>query len=416
MKRKYLSMMALFVMCSMLAGCQSGTNDGTEGETGHVDYEESENEQQDQNEAETESQSSGMSQMGWDREQTDKMTVAGLSVDRLIEDQTFDVELESMGKVTFASFEPDKGEDPYGDVVFALFGDNDLLFVLDGPTDYETRTDRTFAKVEAVSFPDYNSDGYEDIITICSYDMTDENAEESVQSEVRIYEGGSGQKMTYQMELSEETDSALAEKTVQSVLGFLGVGNSQTDSEGEPQQADQADQADQVYQAYIDYINSIGVNGVGGYEVIYLDEDDIPELVVIGDCEAAGCRIVSYYEGEVHENYLSRLYFSYIEKGNLLCNSDGHMDYYYDIVYKLEKGELIAVGEGYYGAEDNSNVQYDEAGDPIYVYEWNGKQVTEEEYDQALDTLYDWGDSQNGYEWGEYHSADEIIDILNSWM
>lgn len=410
MKRKYLSMMALFVMCGMLAGCQSGTNDGTEGETGHVDYEESENEQQDQNEAETESQSSGMSQMGWDREQTDKMTEAGLSVDRLIEDQTFDVELESFGKVTFASFAPDKGADPYGDVVFALFGDNDLLFVLDGPTDSAPRTDRTFAKIEAVSFTDYNGDGYEDIITICSYEMTDENAEEPVQSEVRLYEGESEQKMTYQKDLSEETDSALAEKTVQSVLGFLGVGNSQTDSEGDPQQADQ------VYQAYIDYINTIGADGVDGYEVIYLDEDDIPELVVIGNCEAAGCRIVSYYDGEVHENYLSRLYFSYIEKENLLCNSDGHMDYYYDIVYKLEKGELIAVGEGYYGAEDNSNVQYDEAGDPIYVYEWNGKQMTEEEYDQALDTLYDWGDSQNGYEWGEYHSADEMIDILNSWM
>ena len=38
------------------------------------------------------------------------------------------------------------------------------------------------------------------------------------------------------------------------------------------------------------------------------------------------------------------------------------MDYYYDLVYRLSGGELIPVASGYYGAVDNSNVQFDEEG------------------------------------------------------
>ena len=33
------------------------------------------------------------------------------------------------------------------------------------------------------------------------------------------------------------------------------------------------------------------------------------------------------------------------------------MDYYYDLVFRLENGELNLIASGYYGAEDNSNVQ-----------------------------------------------------------
>ena len=60
------------------------------------------------------------------------------------------------------------------------------------------------------------------------------------------------------------------------------------------------------------------------------------------------------------------------------------MDYYYDLVFRLENGEMNLIASGYYGAEDNSNVQYDEEGDPIYLYEWEGVRMSREEYQTQL--------------------------------
>ena len=77
--------------------------------------------------------------------------------------------------------------------------------------------------------------------------------------------------------------------------------------------------------------------GQQGYTLIYLDNDDIPELVEVGKSEASGVRIVNYSNGSVHVNGLSRLYFTYIEGKNLLCNSDGLMDSYYDYIYLIPR-------------------------------------------------------------------------------
>lgn len=166
----------------------------------------------------------------------------------------------------------------------------------------------------------------------------------------------------------------------------------------------------QIYQGYL--MRDFAVEEQQGYVLIYMDEDDIPELVEIGDCEASGCRIINYSQGEANVTELYRLYFSYIEKGNLLCNSGGIMDSYYDSVYRIVDGKVTLIASGFYGAEDNSNVQYDEAGEPIYLYEWNGVRLTKEAYENALNDMYDFSKSQAGYDWEELFSVEEMLDTL----
>ncbi len=144
-----------------------------------------------------------------------------------------------------------------------------------------------------------------------------------------------------------------------------------------------------------------------GYTLISLSDDGIPQLAEIGADEATGCRIVHYANGEVHVTQLNRLFFSYIPKGNLLCNSEGNMDYYYDLVFRLEDGEMNLIASGYYGAEDNSNVQYDEKGDPIYLYEWEGVRMSREEYQAQLSKVYDFSKAVS-YHDSEVYSLDEI--------
>ncbi len=336
---------------------------------------------------------------------TEAGSEAELSKERQIAGQTFEVELNSLGSVTFASYKPDVTEDAGADAVFAVLRGDEVLEVLEGMETDNIRTDRTFAAVEAVSFPDYNGDGVKDVIVINSYFMADgsgaDTDAEGKASEARIYEGEENGSFILKKELSREANAALAEKTVQSVLGFLGAGVS-----GE-QTAENGWQ-----QAYIDYMKSQQEYEPQGYVLIYLDEDDIPELVRVGNCEADGCRIVSWYEGSIYENQLARLYFSYIERGNLLCNSEGNMDCYYDIVYRLKQGTLDLVAAGYYGTEDNSNVQFDEKGEPIYQYEWEGSKMSREEYQQKLQEVYDTTKAKDGYVWEEINSSEEMTELL----
>lgn len=320
-----------------------------------------------------------------------------------IKDQTFEVELNSLGKVTFASYTTRTEQEPNGDAVFALLRGDEVLQILEGIEKNNVRTDRRLESVAAVSFPDYNADGISDIITICNYEPLDGDEEKA--SEVRIYTGGADGHFTLERELSSEADSALAEKTIKSVLGFLGAPGSRTD-------AGDAGETAGWQQAYIDCISRQSTDEVEGYHLIYLDADEVPELVVIGSYEAAGCRIVSFCDGKIYQNQLNRLYFSYIEGGNLLCNSEGNMDCYYDLVYTLDKQGLKLVAEGYYGAEDNSNVQYDALGEPIYYYEWNGARMTKEEYAKALNSVYDTSRAKDGYEYGKIYSAEQMIELL----
>lgn len=160
----------------------------------------------------------------------------------------------------------------------------------------------------------------------------------------------------------------------------------------------------------------------GRYSLIYVDDDDIPELVDIGGCEAEGTRIVSFTEGKLQETQLYRRYFSYLEREGLFCNSDGNMDCYCDLVYQVQDGRVTKLAEGYYGIwqyyEEDKELEFDDEGMPVYLFEWNNEKVTEEEYTQALYEVYDLERAIPGhvYENGrDGYTADEMTKILEDW-
>lgn len=327
-----------------------------------------------------------------------------------IKDQSFDVNLNPLGEVTFASYNPDTSGNPLADVVFQIEKEGSVLQALDGTFDTNIRANEMFEQVEAVSFPDYNEDGLDDIITICSYSFASGPDAASGNSEIRYYSGNDDGTFTLDQKLTEDANEAISEKTIRSAKEFAAgksdSGNTDTSK---------ANTVSAWQQAYIDYLkHDTVVEAQQGYSYLYLDDDEIPELVEIGMDEATGCRIVHYANGKANVTQLNRLYFTYIEKSGLLCNSEGNMDHYYDLVYCLKDGELVLVAEGAYGAEDNSNVQFDKNGDPIYQYEWEGESVTKEEYDQALNQVYDTTKAKDGYVWDEWYSCDEMISLLES--
>ena len=327
-----------------------------------------------------------------------------ISSHTLIQDQTFETELAPLGKVTFASYEPDVSKNLFLDVVFEVQKDGRTIEKLDGMYDNNIRSNDFFRQVEAVSFPDYNRDGFQDIITICSYQpaSADVDTPETRYSEARIYSGNAQGTFTLERELTDAANETVAFKSVRTILGFMGAGRENGDSDMSGWK-----------QAYINHLQKPDDNRWEGYGLIYVNDDEIPELVEVGNCEAAGCGIVSYADELANETILSRRSFSYIERGSLLCNSDGIMDLYYDLVYRMENQYLTRIASGYYGAYDDS-VERDANRRLAYVYEWEGKRMGQKEYEQALNAVYPTDLAIPGYDWEKLMTREEVIHAIET--
>lgn len=84
-------------------------------------------------------------------------------VEGLIEDQSFEVELDGWGKVFFASAAPSEdGGQPH----FMLLKDNEVVYTF---PETPKSADEKFVQVGAVAFRDYNMDGKKDVLVLVTY-------------------------------------------------------------------------------------------------------------------------------------------------------------------------------------------------------------------------------------------------------
>lgn len=89
---------------------------------------------------------------------------------RIISEQSFDVELNDWGDVTFISYSPEAGAD-FEDVSFYLMNDNQVVYSFPY-YDENNRTDNytgLFDSVESVGFRDVNNDTLKDVIVVINY-------------------------------------------------------------------------------------------------------------------------------------------------------------------------------------------------------------------------------------------------------
>lgn len=139
-------------------------------------------------------------------------------------------------------------------------------------------------------------------------------------------------------------------------------------------------------QAYIDRINqeaNDSAHGTSGtYMLIDIDGNDIPEVYTRWSSEAEGGDVYSYAQGKVIEQSIDRSGFSYIEGQSLFMNYGGVMGNYFNLVYSIENGRFVEVANGQY-VEENNN------GNWSYRYYWDDKEVSESEYADTLNDVYD---------------------------
>ncbi len=119
--------------------------------------------------------------------------------------------------------------------------------------------------------------------------------------------------------------------------------------------------------------------------------------------------LMTYYDGTVNYWGLSYGDFKYLPGENKICHTYGRMDEYGDSIFHIENGDWVTDSDGYYGLEDNS-VLYDEDGNELpYLYNWNGADVTEEQYTAALRAAFD---IDNAVSASAYWSYDNIMEYL----
>lgn len=88
----------------------------------------------------------------------------------------------------------------------------------------------------------------------------------------------------------------------------------------------------------------------GEYALVYIDNDDIPELFIGGTCEASGTLVCAYKNGKVVSEHLRRLYgASYIPKSGLVMNFNGNMGNYSAEVFKLTNKGFTCI---FYGTQE----------------------------------------------------------------
>ena len=151
-------------------------------------------------------------------------------------------------------------------------------------------------------------------------------------------------------------------------------------------------------QAYLNYLKKDNYADAWTYSLIYVDDDNIPEMVIDTGFEAGGCRFLTFHDHVLDVWQSDRLNVTYIERGNLICNSDGHMGYYYDNVYTIQDGKWVYVDGGIRG-DGPDGVQFDENDDYIEFFYWtgeepwnreywSGEEMTKEEYEARLNAIY----------------------------
>lgn len=142
------------------------------------------------------------------------------------------------------------------------------------------------------------------------------------------------------------------------------------------------------------------------YGLAYINDDDIPELVLIGEFFAAGGEVCTYYDGEVHSTRTACLGVAYHERGNLMEDSYMHSGFGVDVIYTIRDGEFVEVAKGEFHTSPDDPSNFD-----TVFYTWNGTDVSEETYEAEIRNAFD-PDEAVFVE--EHHDYYEFVSMLSS--
>ena len=117
-------------------------------------------------------------------------------------------------------------------------------------------------------------------------------------------------------------------------------------------------QANNWKKQYIEYLKNVDSKNYGGCEYIYMNNDDIPELMILGSNTAAGNILVTSDNTTIDTKIIASGKMYYAEKSNELYIESGRQGVYAYTIYKISDGQI---------QEEEVN-SYDTSGKTAFVY------------------------------------------------
>ena len=146
------------------------------------------------------------------------------------------------------------------------------------------------------------------------------------------------------------------------------------------------------------------------YSLIYVNDDDVPEMIASTGYEAGGNILLGIFKGQVKEWQTNRLGLAVMKRKNLLDNADGHMGFYFDYVFRMGETDWESVASGEYMEENVDPGDYEDYADIPIEYFWNGERVSEAGYETQLERVFP--DGQSSY-WSSGADYQEMLDYLS---
>lgn len=146
------------------------------------------------------------------------------------------------------------------------------------------------------------------------------------------------------------------------------------------------------------YLNCLNGNDDEYFEfaLVYVNEDDIPELYKHGKKRPSSSELCWIFENEVYSQAMFIDGFEYYEKGNLFMSTGVQSGIQGDFVYQINDSEATKLSQG----TASRVIQGQER------FTWNGEDVTEEEYEALRNAAFD---STNATTVNEYYTISDLL-------
>lgn len=132
-------------------------------------------------------------------------------------------------------------------------------------------------------------------------------------------------------------------------------------------------------QIYSDYVNSLSNSDYYEYALVYVDEDDTPELYMHGKQRPMSSELRWIYNDEVYSQKLMIDGFRYYERENVFLSTGIQAGVQGDFVYKINGSEATQVYKG----TASRLIQ----GQERFI--WDGEDVSEDEYNSLRAEVFE---------------------------
>lgn len=191
----------------------------------------------------------------------------------------------------------------------------------------------------------------------------------------------------------------------------------------------------EVYLSYKNYLEQYeeteGFEQYYYYALVYINSDEIPELVIYDDYLRAvyiamfdnytgNIKVVKESEGEGANDILWDACLGggagsptvyYIEKENLICVENMNCFYRYDTIYTVENDKLEKIRDGWGEYEETG--EFSEEYGSEYAWYWDGVSVSEEEYYEILSNTFDFSKAISFSSSYENEEVKNVVDYKN---